>query len=85
MDIFNSVCKELPSGYLFTILIENRAACMNITDPNGAEIEWFLDDMPFVEQIKEAVRWCKKDSVSNFTPPRYDACYRAGLADLEGR
>ena len=83
MDIFNTVCRDLPEGYLIEIELENGSASMNIVDPKGADIEWHLDDLSFEEQIIEAVKWCVEDSKYGYRPPRYDACYRAGVADLE--
>lgn len=78
MDIFNEVCGNLPEGYSITITLENGCADAAIKDPSGNIRDWAIDDMPFIAQIKEAVSWCREDSVSNFTPPRYDAVFRAG-------
>ena len=85
MDIFNETCGDMPEGYLITIFLENGSACMNITDPKGVETDWHMDDTSFVDQIKEAVKWCGEDSVSSFKPPRYDAVFRAGVSDLNSR
>jgi len=82
MDIFNEVCKDLPERYSFLIEMENGSASLWIRHPDGRNIDWYIDDTPFDEQIKAAVQWCIEDSESNFTPPRYDAVFRKGTEEL---
>ena len=87
MDIFNTVCRDLPGGYLLTIELEKGGAHITIEDPKKKNIDFYLDDTPFLEQVEMAVKWCIEHKKVGYRPPRYDAVFRRcakGLLNITG-
>lgn len=62
MDIFEKAAKELPEGYILSIVVGKDEGFVEIQYPNGKTIDWHLDDATLLEEFEKAVDWCVEDS-----------------------